>query len=71
MRRWMAVCIAVLIAFFVSPTVFGAETEQELFVNDVRVTEANAKDVLGDGTVRCSRRAFCRRLETFRQASYL
>ena len=54
MRRWMAVCIAVLIAFFVSPTVFGAEAEQELFVNDVRVTEANAKDVLGDGTVRCS-----------------
>ena len=50
----MAVCIAVLIAFFVSPTVFGAEAEQELFVNDVRVTEANAKDVLGDGTVRCS-----------------
>lgn len=54
MRRWMAVCIAVLIVFFVSPTVFGAEAEQELFVNDVRVTEANAKDVLGDGTVRCS-----------------
>lgn len=54
MRRWMAVCIAVLIAFFVSPTVFGAEAEQELFVNDVRVTEANAKDVLGDETVRCS-----------------
>lgn len=50
----MAVCIAVLIAFFVSPTVFGAEAERELFVNDVRVTEANAKDVLGDGTVRCS-----------------
>lgn len=54
MRRWITVCIAVLLAFFASPTVFGAETEQEILVNGVRVTEANAKDVLGDGTVRCS-----------------
>ncbi len=54
MKLRVMLCMAVLSVLLEILTVSAEETKCEIKVNDTVVTQANAEDVLGDGTVRYS-----------------